>query len=561
MRWGSHKVSPGTARSNRHRQILLLLFAILWGAVWFVGTQSRSLLEPDEGRYAEVPREMVASGNWITPRVDGVKFFDKPPLQYWATAIAYETIGISNFSARLWPLLLGLAGILAVGWAGLRVAGRRAGLSAALVLGSSFLWAMGSHINTLDLGVSAIFAMALATFIVAQLPTTDPGRRRGLMWLTWALIAAAILSKGLIGIVFPAGTLFFYLLVKRDWARLRQVELLWGGLLCLAILLPWFIAVSTANPEFFHYFFIREHFTRFLTNEDARVHPFWFFVPVVIVGMFPWLAFLTAALRRPWRLLSIRDRQFDPRLFLWIWTWMIFLFFSISHSKLPFYILPIFPALALLIGMEMERMRGRAIAIRLGISAILLAIAVPGLYWIREPEKVQVLGGAFHNFISSISVMLAVWVLLLAVAVVLAWRGRVVAALLLTAVVGLAVPQTLLIRFQVLAPIYSAEPMAAKIAPFLAPGEPVYAVHWFRRGLPFYLRRTVTLVNEVPYDLRSGLRWEPQKGMSMTVFRARWETQASGLAIMTPARLARLQHDGLRLNILASGPDWVAAGH
>ncbi len=561
MRAGLHKLSASTAKRVRRRQMLLLAFAVLWGVVWFMGAQSRSLLEPDEGRYAEVPREMVASGNWVTPRVDGVKFFDKPPLQYWATAIAYKTIGISNFSARLWPLLLGLASILAVGWAGLRMAGRRTGLAAALVLGSSFLWAMGSHINTLDLGVSAIFAMALASFIVAQLPTTDPGRRRSLMWLTWALIAAAVLSKGLIGIVFPAGTLFFYLLVKRDWGRLRQVEMLWGGLLCLAILLPWFIAVSAANPEFFHYFFIREHFTRFLTNEDARVHPFWFFIPVVIVGMFPWLGFLPAALRRPWRRRLAQDRQFDPRLFLWIWTWMIFLFFSISHSKLPFYILPIFPALALLIGMEMEGMRDKAVAIRLGISVVLLAIVVPALYWIREPEKVQVLGAAFHNFIFSISVALAIWVLLLAVAVVLAWRGRVGWALLLTALVGLALPQVLLIRFQVLAPVYSAESMAAKMAPLLTPGEPVYAVHWFRRGLPFYLRRTIILVNEVPYDLRSGLRWEPQKAMSMRVFRTHWEAQASGLAIMTPARLLRLQHAGLRLHILASGPDWVAAGH
>ncbi len=561
MRAGLHKASTNTAQRIRRRQILLLAFAVLWGVVWFVGAQSRSLLEPDEGRYAEVPREMVASGNWITPRVDGVKFFDKPPLQYWATALTYETIGSSNFSARLWPLLLGLAGMLVVGWAGLRVAGRRTGLSAALVLGSSFLWAMGSHINTLDLGVSAILAMVLATFIVAQLPTTAPSRRRNLMWLTWALIAAAVLSKGLIGIVFPAGALFFYLLVKHDWARLRQVELLWGGLLALLILLPWFIAVSVANPEFFHYFFIREHFTRFLTNQDARVHPFWFFVPVVIVGMFPWLSFLPAALRRPWRVRPTQDRQFDPRLFLWIWTWMIFLFFSISHSKLPFYILPIFPALALLMGMEIERMQARAVAIRLGISVILLAIAVPALYWIREPQKVQVLGSAFHDFISSIAVALAVLVLILAVAVVLAWRRRVVGALLLTAVVGLALPQVLLIRFQLLAPIYSAEPMAAKIAPLIIPGEPVYAVHWFRRGLPFYLRRTITLVNEVPYDLRSGLRWEPQKAMSMTVFRTRWEAQASGLAIMTPTRWARLQHAGLRLHILVRGPGWVAAKH
>ncbi len=240
---------------------------------------------------------------------------------------------------------------------------------------------------------------------------------------------------------------------------------------------------------------------------------------------------------------------------------MIFLFFSISHSKLPFYILPIFPALALLIGMEMEGMRDKAVAIRLGISVILLAIVVPALYWIREPEKVQVLGAAFHNFIFSISVALAIWVLLLAVAVVLAWRGRVGWALLLTALVGLALPQVLLIRFQVLAPVYSAESMAAKMAPLLTPGEPVYAVHWFRRGLPFYLRRTIILVNEVPYDLRSGLRWEPQKAMSMRVFRTHWEAQASGLAIMTPARLLRLQHAGLRLHILASGPDWVAAGH
>ena len=533
---------------------LLAVLVLLWLGLWFAGSQYRSLLEPDEGRYAEVPREMVASGDWVTPRSDGIKFFDKPALQYWGTALAYEAFGLHNWTARLWGLLTGLAGMLAVGWAGARVFGRRAGAIAALALGGSLLWVLGSHINTLDLGVSAFFAIALGAFVVAQHAGTGARARRGLMLGMWAALAAAVLSKGLIGVVFPGGALFFYLLWTRDWALLKRVELPWGLALLLALTLPWFIVVSRDNPEFFHHFFIREHFTRFLTDKDDRAQPFWFFLPVVALGFFPWTAFLPEALRLP-----PRATGFDARRLLWIWTLMILVFFSVSHSKLPLYILPIFPSLALLIGATAAALSGRALAWRLGIGAVLVAVAAPFALRAHVPVKLAALAVRYQGFMHLAALAAGLGAIALLIAAVLALRGRTRSALVMTGLIGLALPQTLLIGFQTLAPIYSAAPMAAAIAPYLAPGEPVYTVGAYRRGLPFYLDRTVTIAAEDPYDLRAGVRWNPERLIpNLTDFAAAWRARADGVAVMRPDLYAELAAQGLPMHTLARGPDWVA---
>ncbi|MHB1284066.1 MAG: ArnT family glycosyltransferase, partial [Metallibacterium scheffleri] len=262
---------------TRQRRALWLVLLALWLGLWFAGSQYRSLLEPDEGRYAEVPREMVASGNWVTPRYDGVLFLDKPALQYWGTALAYEAFGASNWTARLWGLLTGLLGMLAVGWAGARAFGRVAGWSAAAVLGSSLLWVVGSHLNTLDMGVAALLGTSLCTFILAQLPDASVRAQRGWMLLTWLAMAAAFLSKGLIGIVFPGGALFFYMLWTGQWHLLRRMQWLLGLSLFLLLVLPWYIALQLRHEQFLHYFFIGQQFTRYLSDRFDRSHPFWFF--------------------------------------------------------------------------------------------------------------------------------------------------------------------------------------------------------------------------------------------------------------------------------------------
>src|SRR5437879_2210928 len=218
---------------------------------------------------------------------------------------------------------------------GRRLFGAPAGLYAAAVLAGSPLYVMLGQINTLDMGLTFFLCGAVFAFAL------------GHMFLFWAACALAVLSKGLIGIVLPLATIAFYILIKRDWALLGKMKIFSGGALFLAIAAPWFIAVSLANDEFLRFFFIQEHFQRFTTEMHGRAHPVWYFLPILAAGMAPWLLPLGFTL---FHSVKSKAERFDAVLFVALWALVVFAFFSASGSKLPSYILPVFPPLALLIG-------------------------------------------------------------------------------------------------------------------------------------------------------------------------------------------------------------------
>ncbi|MBI3068262.1 MAG: glycosyltransferase family 39 protein, partial [Betaproteobacteria bacterium] len=253
------------------RSLLWLLLAVT--LIWFSNLEYRKLVRPDEGRYAEIPREMAVSGDWLTPRLNGIKYFEKPPLQYWATAAAYTMFGEHHWTARLWPALTGWLGLLLVFFAGRRLFGNVAGFYSAVVLAGSPLYALVAHVNTLDMGVTFFMTAVLLAFLLAQHAAATPRENRTWMHVAWAAAALAVLSKGLIGVVLPAAALVVYSLVQRDFALWKRLHLASGVALFLLIAAPWFVAVSIANPEFPRFFFVHEHFERFLTTVHKRDQP------------------------------------------------------------------------------------------------------------------------------------------------------------------------------------------------------------------------------------------------------------------------------------------------
>src|SRR3954463_9571515 len=341
--------------------------------VWFAALGFRALEKPDEGRYAEIAREMAITGDWVTPRLNGIKYFEKPPLQYWITAAAYKVFGEGEWTARLWSALSGFLGVLAVAFAGRRLFGRSAGLCAALVLSSSLIYAVIGHINTLDMGVTFCLSLGLLGFLLAQRGQQPTRESRLWMLMAWAAMGLAFLSKGLIGFVMPAGAMVAYAVLQRDVSFLKRLEAGAGVAILLVIALPWIIAVSLANPEFARFFFIHEHFERFLTQVHHRTAPWWYFGPILLAGMFPWTPMLGQSLIAAWKRENSQS-GFKARRFLLIYTAVTFLFFSMSQSKLPSYILPMFPALALLTGEWLSRVRGRTLA-WLIMPIILVALA------------------------------------------------------------------------------------------------------------------------------------------------------------------------------------------
>lgn len=377
------------------------MLALVFGTLIFFVLGRAPLANPDEGRYAQIPREMLAADDWVTPRLDGIPYFEKPPLVYWTVGAAIKLFGPGEFAARATPALFGLGGILLTYAAARRIYGRVAGLAAAGVLGTSLLYFALSRVLLLDMAVSVLMSATLFCFILG---VREPaGRRR--RWFFYGLYtsaALATLTKGLIGFLVTGAVMFLWLLIFNQWKRLRPLYLPSGVLLFLAIAAPWHLLAAQRNPGWARFYFVHEHWERFTTTAHARFEPWWYFFPVLLLGLFPWTGFLVGAIREAvaggWK----RRKEKAEGWFFVLWAAFIFLFFSKSQSKLIPYILPVFPALAVLIGAWLARREaeGMASRLRMGLRffaflcgllgvAMLVMVLKPGM--IRDATQAQAL--------------------------------------------------------------------------------------------------------------------------------------------------------------------------
>ena len=511
------------------RSLWLLILAVV--VIWFGNLEYRKLIKPDEGRYAEIPREMVVSGDWVTPRLNDLKYFEKPPLQYWATAVAYEVFGEQQWTSRLWAALTGLAGVLLAWFTGTRLFGREAGLYAALILGSSSLYALMAHVNTLDMGVTFFITLGIFSLLLAQKETATASRRNWML-LAWAAMALAVLSKGLMGVILPGAALFLYSVLNRDlriWLRMHWVS---GMLMFLLVAAPWFVLVMRANPEFFQFFFIHEHFERFTTKVHGRYQPWHYFVPVLLFGMLPWTLLMFDALLRTWRGSTAQARAFSPERFLLVWVVFIYFFFTISSSKLPSYLLPMFPALALLMGKQLAAMTTRrAFWLLLPVLPLLLALLGVVAYSDRFADT-PVQREMYAAYALWLGAATLIWLAGLAAALFGLWRGNKLVPIGVLALSSLLAAQIGLSGYNTIARERSAYLIAEAIAPQIKPDVPFYSVYNYEQTLPFYLKRTLTLV-DFQNEMAFGIGREPHKWLpTADALTAKWKTDAEAYAIM-----------------------------
>jgi 4-amino-4-deoxy-L-arabinose transferase-like glycosyltransferase len=532
------------AAPRRWTLILLLLLLI---AVWFGTLNVRALIRPDEGRYAEIPREMAATGDWITPRLNGIKYFEKPPLQYWATAAAYKLFGEHPWTARLWPALTGMLCLLLVFFAGRELFGGTVAFYAALILAGSPGFIMVSQMNTLDMGLTLFMTATLMFFLLALRDDAHP--RSPWMLAAWASAALAVLSKGLVGIVLPGGVLAAYVLVQRDWQLLGRLRWGWGLAIFLAITAPWFVLVQRANAEFFGFFFIHEHFSRFAGETHRRTGAWWYFLPVLAFAMLPWLLNLPHALLRGWRDAPARG-TWQPRRFLTLWVVLIFVFFSLSGSKLQSYILPILPALALLLAHGIVATAPRALlatALTLAAAAAAILIYAPT---ITSHASASTPADLYAQYVPW---LLAAGAAGLTFALIAAWaavRGKRDATMISISAGMLFTTLIAALGHNTLAPSFSARDLAQQIQPHLAADTPFYSVLDYDQALPFYTKRTMTLVGFAD-EMSFGLQQEPHLWLKdLPAFIEAWHGQPRALAIMQPATYAKLKNDGLPMHIV-----------
>lgn len=520
------------------RGLWLMLLALV--VIWFGNLEYRKLVKPDEGRYAEIPREMVVTGDWTTPRLNELKYFEKPPLQYWATAVAYEVFGEHQWTSRLWAALTGFAGVLLAWFAGTRLFGRQAGIYAALLLGSSMLYSMMAHINTLDMGVTFFITLGIFSLLIAQ-KEIHPARRRNWMWLAWAGLALAVLSKGLMGLILPGAALFLYSVFNRDIIIWKRMHWFSGLAVFLLIAAPWFVLVIKANPEFFDRFFIYEHYTRFTTKVHGRYQPWYYFVPVLALGMLPWLFLMFDALLRTWKNTTQQAREFSPERFLLVWAVFIYFFFSISGSKLPSYLLPMFPALALLMGKQIAEMESRRlfwlILPVLFIAAILLGLA-PFTAKTADTPLQQELYSAYAVWLT---VAAAVWVAGIGAGLWLLRRENKIAAVIVLAFSSLIAAQIGTSGHNTAARDRSAYHVAEAIMPYVKPDIPFYSILYYEQTLPFYIKRTFTLV-QYQDEMDFGIQQEPGKWIpDLAGFAERWNKDKEALAIVQTHRFPEVE--------------------
>jgi 4-amino-4-deoxy-L-arabinose transferase-like glycosyltransferase len=535
---------PGTL-ALRERWIYGALAALL-SLLWLATLTARPLFNPDEGRYAEIPREMQSGGDWVIPHLNGLAYIEKPPLQFWATALSIRLLGPSEFAARLYCALTALGTILVVWLAARRLWGPDAGWRAAAVLSGMLIFVVLGQLLTLDMSLTFYMTSSLAAFLSAQ----RAAQPRRWMLLAWAATGLGVLTKGLVAAAIPAAVLILYSLYARDASPWRRLYAQWGLPLFLAITVPWHWLAARRLEDFLEFFFVHEHVARYLTPSADRQEPWWFFGGVFLAGSMPWTLPALRVLGSGWRRQGGSPAAFSPTLFLWIWVVFVGVFFSLSDSKLMPYILPLIPALALLIAALPRQALERDFLFTAILTLIAgLALGVASLNW---PSAIA--SSDRSAYFLPLAGPLGEIALLLAVsgAFVLVQRARGATRAGVFLGVGWCLAWLLLIRAAAaVAPVYSGAALAAAL-PAADRAAPIYSVGTYDQSLTFYLRRTVTLV-AYRGELDYGLRKAPAAEIAdVAEFLRRWSPPAQAFAVMEKSMFNDLKQRGVPMRPVAA---------
>ena len=523
---------------------VLLLLAI-YALIWFGTLNYRHLIPSDEGRYAEMAREMLVTGDWVTPRYNSYQYFEKPPLQIWATAFAFKIFGIGDWQARLWTALTGFITILFIGLTSARIYGARTGWLAAVVLASSPMWIIGGHFNSLDMGLSAFLLAALCSLLLSQTSNNQNASRQW-MWVCWIMMGLATLSKGLIGAALPLMVLIVYSISSWNWKIWRQLSLVSGLIIFLVITAPWFVLVSNRNPNFAEFFFIHEHLQRFTDDAHSRTGPIYYFIPLLLIGFLPWVFQIPGAISQAWR---ESKRGFSSAWLLVCWFVVIFGFFSVSHSKLPGYIMPIFPALAMLVGYRLNHNLGQMNVLKFTWQLQTLAFVILGGIGFVFLDKVgaQARPDEIAAYTSYVSWIIAALIALIVCSLLSTWQAKRNG---LTSIASFAMGFFLCAIIagtghETLGRAVSGVDLADRVKLSIPEKVNFYSVRILDHTMPFYLGRTMIMVED-PDELQFGVSQEPNLWLpTLDAFIVRWKEDPSSYALMVPEQYVQLQQQGL----------------
>ena len=474
----------------------LLIAAVAFVLLYQLG--SAALFEPDEGRNAEKAREILLLNDWVTPHENFYPVLDKPIFFYWLIALSYKLFGLSEWTARLPSLLSALGCVLLIYLFSRSHWGRWVALWSALVLATSVEFFLLARIVIFDMLLTLFQTVALLAFYEAA--HTENRRRRVALCLTLYLaLGAGTLVKGLVAVVIPGIVFFLFILLRGRWDILRRIYLIPGAGVFLAVVLPWYLQADAQNPGYLNYYLWAEHFGRYTSATFDRSEPWYYFIVVALVGFFPWTLILPWIIKHFWR------RGWDDKtLYLMLWVSVPLLFFSASRSKLPHYILPIFPALSIMAG-----------AILVGLdeqSPSKLRAPMISIWVVQSLNAVYLLLGSFYPGILAPQIRgrfsdmaYVLWLYAIVSLLILAYMARrrmsqdrmQQGVIYLAQVVGLAVFFVFLTELMISTALdRSAKTTAMAVLSRLRAGEQVVFFETYMSGLPFYLdaKRPVWLI-------------------------------------------------------------------
>lgn len=465
------------------KDILLLMLCIGFLYSLFLGI--RPLSPPDEARYSEIPREMVASSDYITPHLNGVKYFEKPVLFYWLQSFTIKLLGINEWSLRSVNAFMGILGCLLTYWGARVLYDRKSALLATLILSTSLLYLALANFITLDMTVSVFLTASLFCFLIGN--RYPPGNiRRYFMWSMFAFAGLATLTKGLIGILFPGMVIFIWLCLTRQWHHLKSYCLLSGSLLFLAITLPWHILVQLKNPEFFHFYFIEQHFLRYLTDYASRTKPKWFLPTILALGFFPWTGFLGSALKE--NLAVLKDpKRYSTEIFLIVWFAFIFVFYWFSKSQLSPYILPLFPPLAVLTGRFIHTNWHRPGKLKFGYYFALIVSSFLSISILIYTHFIMQQPNSWINIAAFLP-------LIFAGSLISYRRQQLKLALFFLSLSSFYMLTIGTFSFEMF-DNRSVKPLALELADIIGPKDKIYNFNNYHQDLPFYLKRKINIIN------------------------------------------------------------------
>jgi len=467
------------------------LLALGCGLMFFVNLGAAALFEPDEGRNAERAREILLLGNWAIPHENFLPALDKPIFFYWLIAVAYKLFGISEWSARL-PSALAATGCLIVLYRFVRAnRSHWESFASVLILATSLQFFLFARIVIFDMTLTFFTSIALFEFYRATV-TANRSERLWHCLIMYAAMALATLVKGPIGLAIPGMVIFCYLLIARKWRLLGEIHLILGALIFCAIVVPVYLWAEFKNPGYLQYFIWEENVLRFFTPHFQRGQAWYYYVIVIALGYLPWSVLIPSTVIAHWKKNQLEDRD----LFLTLWIALPLLFFSLSSSKLPQYVLPIFPPLAILTAarlMEIIQAPGSASRWLLGlpllVSVSLVFHLFAGTVWHDVlPRQIRESTSATDTLVWIAGILTAI---VGAIFIFGRRRGNWRQPSFVFGCYGAALLVYLLLMLQISIQVSyrrSAKPAAEHFAKFISPTDQLVHYDGYLTGMPFYLR-------------------------------------------------------------------------